>query len=222
MEPLCVMRGGFNFYDQERAMNKKYELKYLTEDFFNNYPTDEYPEIEHKPQRPYMVLLVTIADNTFAIPFRTNIKHNNGYKFKNSSRDTNSDTGLDYTKAVIVNDPSYIGKAAYIDDKEYLELNNKYYFIIKQFTVYVNDYYAYVAGKLDENKAKKYKYSTLRYFHRELHIINADEASANESAEILTEIEKLTDDDLTVVSKKTFIFKDGTISESIERSEENV
>lgn len=210
-------------------MSKKYELKCLSEDFFKKYPVFEYPEMEYKPSRPYMVLLITISKNTFAIPFRTNIRHNSCYKFKNSSRDTKSITGLDFTKAVIVNEPSYIGAPATIDDKEYLELDNKYYFIIKQFTAYVSDYFAYVAGTLDEIKAKRYKFSTLQYFHRELHILDIEEASAEESAEILEEIEKLTEDDLTIVSEKTLVMmdnsiknlKEGNVSESIDLSEIN-
>lgn len=151
-------------------MNKKYELKYLSSEFYERYPTENYPEIENKPSRPYMVILITIKDNTFALPLRTNIRHNYCYKFKNSGRNSDSTTGIDYTKAVIVNDLSYIGEEATIDDKEYLELNNKYYFIIKQFSNYLNGYYDYIYGDANEYQAKKYKYTTLKYFHNELHI----------------------------------------------------
>ena len=117
-----------------------------------------------------MVFLVEMDNNTFAIPFRTNIRHNACYKFKNSNRDSDSVTGLDYTKAVIVNDYEYIGEDATIDDKEYLELNGKYFYIIKQFKSYVNDYYEYISGNVNEYKAKKYRYTTLKYFHKELNI----------------------------------------------------
>ena len=68
-------------------MNKSrhYQLNYLTELFYQKYPSKDYPEIENKSNRPYMVLLVKIDGNNFAIPFRTNIRHNNCYKFKDSS-----------------------------------------------------------------------------------------------------------------------------------------
>ena len=149
-------------------MNKTYSIRFLTEEFYKKYNEEDYPEIEHKDTRPYLVLLLTIEDNTFALPFRTNIRHNYCYKFHNTGRDTDSVTGIDYTKAVIVNDDSFLGNDANIDDKEYVELNGKYFFIIKQFTNYLNGYKKYVAGELNPYAAKKYLYSTLRYFHKEL------------------------------------------------------
>ena len=151
-------------------INKKYKLNYLTAEFYNRYNPEEYPEIENKVNRPYMVMLVQIEDNIFAIPFRTNVKHSNCYKFKNSSRQTNSVTGLDYSTAVIVNDSKYIGAAARINDAEYTELDKNYYYITKQFTSFVKNYIKYANGKLNEYQAKKYKYTTLKYFRKELGI----------------------------------------------------
>ena len=42
-------------------MNSKkfYKLHYLSEEFYNEYNTLKYPEIEHKAERPYIVLLVS-------------------------------------------------------------------------------------------------------------------------------------------------------------------
>ena len=65
--------------------NKKYKLNYLTAEFYNQYNLNDYPEIENKSNRPYMVMLLQMENNTFAIPFRTNVKHKNCYKFKNTS-----------------------------------------------------------------------------------------------------------------------------------------
>ena len=116
------------------------------------------------------IFLKLSINNTYAIPFRTNVSHKACYRFKNSSRDTHSFTGLDYSKAVVVNDDRYIGTSAFIDEKEFLELNRKYYFIIKQFSAYVSGYKKYVAGELDHFSSKKYRYSTLQYFHSEIGI----------------------------------------------------
>lgn len=151
-------------------MGKIYELNYLSNDFYDDYDISKYPEIENKPTRPYMVLLIKIGSNTFAIPFRTNIRHKYCYKFRKSERPTNAVTGLDYTKAVVVNDTKYIGNPATIDNREFVELNSKYYFIISQFKKYVAGYYDYVNGSLNEFDSKKYQYSTLKYFHKELGI----------------------------------------------------
>lgn len=148
-----------------------YQLNYLSLDFYNEYDSSAYPEIEHKSNRPYMVMLVCIRSNTFAIPFRTNIAHNNCYKFKKSARATTTVTGLDYTKAVVVNDSRYIGAPARIDNMEYAELSNSYLFIVKQFEKFVNDYIAYVNGKSNYYNVKKFQYTTLKYFHKELGII---------------------------------------------------
>lgn len=154
---------------------KSYKLNYLSEEFFEKYNSIDFPEIENKDNRPYMVVLVNIESNTFAIPFRTNIPHNNCYKFKNTSRPTKSITGLDYTKAVIVNDNKYIGKPARIDDKEYIELNKNYPFIIKQFSKFVSDYIKFVNGEQTYYAAKKFRFTTLKYFHDDLIRINSVE-----------------------------------------------
>ena len=148
--------------------NKNYQLNYLSAKFYEVYNPQNYPEIEHKESRPYMVLLLQSDKNTFAIPFRTNISHNNCYRFKNSTRPTETVTGLDYSKAVIVNQEEYIGQSARINDKEYVELNDNYQYIIRQFRKYVTDYVAYVNGKTNYYNAKKFQFTTLKYFHNEL------------------------------------------------------
>lgn len=148
--------------------NKQYKLNYLSPAFYKRYSPDKYPEIENKENRPYMVLLLKVDENTFAIPFRTNVKHNNCYKFKTSTRSTDSITGLDYSKAVIVNEDGYIGEAARINDAEYTELDTNYHIIIKRFTTYVRGYIKYVNKTRNEYQAFKYKYTTLQYFHKEL------------------------------------------------------
>ena len=149
---------------------KLYALHYLSKIFYEKYNQVQYPEIEHKAQRPYIVLLIKIENNTFGLPFRTNIKHNSCYKFKYSSRPTDSITGIDFSKAVVINDKTYIGDSAEIDNKEYVELNDRIAFIISKFKTYVKGYYTYVSGKASEYQANKYKYTTLRYFHNELGI----------------------------------------------------
>ena len=149
---------------------KKYTLNYLSEEFYKKYNTTDYPEIENKENRPYMVMLIKIDENIFAVPFRTNVKHNNCYKFRTSSRPTNTITGLDYSKAVVVNDDKYIGDPARINDMEYTELDANYHIIIKQFTSFVKGYVKLINGTLNEYRRKNYQYTTLKYFHNELGI----------------------------------------------------
>ena len=65
----------------------------------------------------------------FAIPLRSEISHPTDVLWTDKS----AKHGLDFTKAVLVNDKSYIGDLATIDNKEYIELNNKYYFSTRLF-----------------------------------------------------------------------------------------
>ena len=151
-------------------MRNEYNLNYLSEAFYEKYPHLEYPEIETKSDRPYIVMLIEIDENTFAIPFRTNLRHNSCYKFKKSTRQTETVTGLDYSKVVIVNDNAYIGESARVNDLEYNELDANFYIIMTQFKKYLSNYYKFLDGKLNIYQAKRYQYTTLKYFHKELHI----------------------------------------------------
>lgn len=92
-----------------------------------------------------------------------------GYKFKATGRVTNYSTGLDFTKAVLV-DASLLGDPAIIDNKEYLELSKKHFFIRKQFIKYFENYKRYLINELNEYQSKAYVYSTLKYYHKELGI----------------------------------------------------
>ena len=145
-------------------MNKQLELRKLSSKFYKDYPSNLFPEIENKHGRPYIVLLVLINDLKFAIPLRTNIRHSYCYKFRTSDRKTESNTGIDYSKAVVISDDKYLGEETNINDKEYLELQQKFFFVIKQFKKYVSDYVAFKQQKSNVYIAKKFRYSTLKYF----------------------------------------------------------
>lgn len=149
---------------------KNYELHYLSDKFYDEYNEAEYPEILHKDKRPYMILLIKVESNTFGLPLRTNIAHNNCYKFEYTSRSTDTITGIDFSKAVVIIDSEYIGSEAEMDNKEYVELNNRINFIISRFRTYIKGYYLYASGKADKYQAKKYRFTTLKYFHKELGI----------------------------------------------------
>lgn len=76
---------------------------FLTEEFYNNYPRKFYPEIEHKPDRPYILIHIKIDNYDFALPLRSHIKH----KFAFITDKENS-CGIDFTKAVYIKDKKYI------------------------------------------------------------------------------------------------------------------
>ena len=73
-------------------------------------------------------------------------------------------TGIDFSKAVVVSKESYLGEETDINDKEYLELQEKTFFIISKFKKYVNDYIVYKKDGGNEYLTKRYAFSTLKYF----------------------------------------------------------
>lgn len=145
-------------------MAKIVELRKLSKEFYESYPHNQFPEMEAKSGRPYAVLLVEINNLKFAIPLRTNIRHSYCYKFKTSDRETKSSTGIDFSKAVVISKDSYLGEQTDINDKEYLELQEKAFFIIKKFKKYVTDYISFKKNGGNEYIARRYKFSALKYF----------------------------------------------------------
>ena len=145
-------------------MTKLVELRKLSKEFYKDYPHNQFPEMESKLGRPYVVLLVEINNVKFAIPLRTNIRHAFCYKFKTSDRKTESSTGIDFSKAVVITKDSYLGEETDINDKEYLELQEKSFFIIKRFRKYVSDYISFRKNGGNEYIARRYMFSTLKYF----------------------------------------------------------
>ena len=147
-------------------MKKLIELRKLTKAFYKDYPSNKFPELERKEGRPYVVLVVEIDGHKFAIPLRTNIRHSYCYKFKNSDRETESTTGIDFSKAVIILKDSYLGKETDINDKEYLEIQEKMFFIINKFKRYYDGYKKSKLEDANKHLIKKYKYCTLKYFEK--------------------------------------------------------
>lgn len=145
-------------------MAKLFELRKLSKEFYKDFPRELFPEMIFKEGRPYIVLLVRINDIKFAIPLRTNIRHSYCYKFKKSDRKSDSSTGVDFTKAIIILKESYLGDKTDINDKEFLELKEKVAFIIQKFKKYVNNYIKFAKSGGNEYLIKRYAFSTLKYF----------------------------------------------------------
>ncbi|MDR0724335.1 MAG: hypothetical protein LBF23_04025 [Endomicrobium sp.] len=76
---------------------------FLSNKFYQKYNFSEYPEIEKKLNRPYIILLTKIESLTFAIPFRSNIRHK--YTF---ITDKVNAYRIDYSKAVVISNQNYI------------------------------------------------------------------------------------------------------------------
>ncbi|WP_456110916.1 type III toxin-antitoxin system TenpIN family toxin [Roseburia inulinivorans] len=151
-----------------------YQVLNLTNQFYLDYPDPPYKEIVRKNNRPYNCLLLQSHYGYFiCIPYRSHIKHKYSYKFKNSKRSKRTNSGLDYTKIVIIKDLNYLGAVdAIVDTDEYKETRDNINYIKKDVQEYVDDYIEYINETSDKYTQKSFKraygYSTLQYFHSQL------------------------------------------------------
>ena len=154
----------FDYYDYDG------EVHALTPQFYAAYPSDQYPELLQKNNRPYNCLLVkTNVDYFICIPFRSSMKHNCGFHFSNTHRATRSRSGLDFKKIVLVKNAAFIDDdIAVIDRDEFLEARANLKKIAENAATYVNRYVQHItkARVLHPHEyERKYRYSTLPYFH---------------------------------------------------------
>lgn len=146
------------------------DVRPLSREFLRAYPASQYPELMHKQGRPYSCLLIDIhADYYICIPFRSHIHHRNSYMFRGTQRSKRSQSGLDYSKIVIIHNPDYIDSAtAVVDQDEYREMQQNLTRIVREAVQYVDGYIGHMTGKevlRPRDYARRYQYSTLRYFH---------------------------------------------------------
>jgi len=140
----------------------------LSKAFYTQYKNCE--EILAKNERPYYVLLLEIDNLTYAIPLRSHITHQYCY-IADSSK--NQRSGLDYSKSIVITDTDkYIDPSPVtIRQHEFNVLKKKEYLIKKQFSSYVKLYKKEIQRR-QNNKALPVsslcRYSTLKYFHKEL------------------------------------------------------
>ena len=157
-----------------------YEIRKLSFEFYKAYPQNQYKEILRKNGRSNDVVLFEIdylADYYVCVPFRTEMKHNNGYKFKFSARSKNHQSGLDFSKLVIISNSAFIREDSTIVCDEYIEFEKQEDQIHKKLAKYIYDYVEHVKGDVPlhiKQFERKYHYSTLKYFHKELGIITKD------------------------------------------------
>ena len=143
---------------------------FLSEDFYNDYPSDKYEQMEQKNNRPYAHVQLALNGVLFAIPLRSNIDHPHAF-FTNKKEKC----GVDYSKAVAITKEKYIDRTTkvFIRPDEFDKLRGKDYRIKQQFAEYVE---LYKLAKIDESiqhRDKILKFSTLQYF--EEYIYNTKE-----------------------------------------------
>lgn len=146
-------------------MAKKKRFVFLSQKFYNTYPTSQYPEMEQKQSRPYIQVYVEIDGVQYAIPLRSDIHHPHVLW-----TDKKNHCGVDFSKAVVIKDESYIDLSVepYLRQNEFDALRGKDFKIKSKMEKYIADY---KKAKKDLSKPINQmlvKYSTLQYFEKEI------------------------------------------------------
>lgn len=140
---------------------------FLSEKFFNEHPSSDYPEMEQKHNRPYIQVIVEIGDLRFAIPLRSDIRHPHVLW-----TDKANHCGVDFSKAVVIADDSYIDmtKEPHLRQNEFDALRGKDYRIKRKMEKYIADYKKARSTMDDPLSRTLVMYSTLQYFEKEIGI----------------------------------------------------
>ena len=152
-----------------------YQILRLTDEFYRAYPNPPYREILKKEQRAYNCLLFQSHYGYFiCVPYRSEIHHKYAFRFSGTVRSKTHKSGLDYSKIVIITKTEYIGaKDALIDKDEFNETMIYLERIKKEALDFVEAYVAHMNGTRTLHKRefeRRYNYSPLKYFHKELEI----------------------------------------------------
>lgn len=128
----------------------------LSEKFYDEY--GQCPEILQKKTRPYVCLEVKIRSSTFAIPFRHHIRHRHAFF-------TCGECGLDYTKAVVIRDKSYISaECPRVEQAEFNALKGMDSRVRKGLADYIALYKKASRYKENRHYANILQCSALQYF----------------------------------------------------------
>lgn len=145
------------------------DIRTLKQDSYRRLANNR-PEVLEK-NRGYGIVSITISNITYAIPLRSNMNHNNGFKTISMKRGGKLIwNALDYSKALIVQQDDIESTAFKLRTQEEfnkIQLNKEK--IQFEFEKYVSAYLEYVKNETGTTD-KRFKFTTLKYFHAELGI----------------------------------------------------
>lgn len=146
-------------------MAKKKRFVFLSQKFYNAYPTSQYPEIEQKKNKPYIQVCVEIDGVQYAIPLRSDIHYPHVLW-----TDKKNHCGVDFSKAVIIKDESYIDLSIepHLRQNEFDALRGKDFKIKSKMEKYITDYKKAKSDLSKPINQMLVKYSTLQYFEKEI------------------------------------------------------
>lgn len=146
-------------------MAKEKRFVFLSKKFYNTYPTSQYPEMEQKQNRPYIQVYVEIDGVQYAILLRSDIYHPHVFW-----TDKENHCGVDFSKAVVVTDESYIDFSTepHLRQNEFNALRGKDFKIKSKMEKYIADYKKAKKDLSNPINQTLVKYSTLQYFEKEI------------------------------------------------------
>jgi len=135
---------------------------FLTQQFYTDYKNCT--EIEQKQTRPYVQVYIKVNGVDFAIPMRSHIKHKDNVFWT----DRQNQCGLDFTKAVVIEDKKYIDKTLtpYIRPHEHSALIGKEHEVKQGMTNCIANYKEAKNNPTRRGNVFLLKYSTLQYFEK--------------------------------------------------------
>ena len=139
---------------------------HLSEQFYSDYPSEKYPEMMIKEDRPYTQVITDVNGLKFAIPLRSDISHNGDVLWTDKS----AKHGLDFTKAVLILDEKYISdEKVFIRNKEFKHLLGKERRVKEKMEKCIGNYKKAKSNIKEEHNAEYCSYSTLRYFEEHIY-----------------------------------------------------
>ena len=132
------------------------KLIILTKEFYTEYSNCK--EILKKEERPYACLEIKLDNLIFAIPFRHHINHKFAFH-------TIGESGLDFTKAVVIANDTYISTDhPTIESAEFAIIKKEEQKIYYQFQRFLHQYRKAMKRPDVPRNAKLIQYSALQYF----------------------------------------------------------
>lgn len=174
-----------------KMSNIKYNIVFIKEEYFkknSNFEEmlDPYNQVK-QTKRKYLYLNIQYKNNNIFIPFRNQLPSNKrigeiGYSVPSNEK---PNAGLDFRKILIINQDCYIEYTNYpkIPKLQQQIIENNYRTIENKVIQYIQGYVK-AALKKRERRDKKYIFSTLHNFHKELGIIKILEAKSLSQNEV--------------------------------------
>lgn len=149
---------------------------FLSDEFYKDYPAEKCPEIERSKNRLIMYLYIEIDCISYAIPLRSNIRHQNVVW-----TDETNNCGLDLSKAVVISSENYIDstKTPKLDREEFRKLVHVRDTVVKLMRKYVKNYMKARRSSRGRSERVYVRYSALQYFEKELGIFGESTCTEN-------------------------------------------